>query len=487
MRRHSLPAIGAVILLMTTTACGGDYAADGGGPVFQDYGVNPEVDTTGDYRSTFALDVDTGSYTVTRGYLADGLLPDPSSVRTEEFVNYFSQDYRPPPEGLGIHLDATTTPFDRNPNTWVMRVGIQAAVVDDPDRPPANLTFIVDASGSMAGRNLEMVTAGLERLVDSLRPDDRVAIVTFSDDARLLLPMTTMTEPEPIRAAISALRPQRSTNVEAGLRTGYAHARERLRRDGLNRVILLSDGEANVGETDPEALAAQIAREAGRETQLAVIGVGRQTYNEVILEQFANNGNGFYAYLDTAQEAERLFVHDLTGTLQAVAMDAKVQVRFNPDAVASFRLLGYENRSLDHDDLRDDTVDGGEVGAGHAATALYEVTLPAGADLHRQAGLATVDVRWIDPSHREPVERRATLTAGDLTPSFDEAPVRLRQDVLVAAFAECLRGGPWSHQVSLPRLADEVSALSRWLPQDQRVSEFAELVDTAARLAHPAG
>jgi Ca-activated chloride channel homolog len=497
MKRITLALAAAVTLLVTASACSPAYDADraaspdhhrGPGPVFQDYGVNPVGVTAEENRSTFALDVDTGSYTVTRGYLNDGVLPDPASVRTEEFINYFDQDYPVPPDGIGIHVDGTPVPFLPDPAIRVVRVGLQGAAVDDAERRPVNLTIIVDTSGSMAGHNIQMVRGGLGRLVDSLRPDDAMAIVTFSTTAELRLEMTPATRKDRIRAVIAALEPQQSTNLEAGLRLGYRQAMAHLREDGLNRVVLLSDGVANVGETDPHRLAAQIAQEAGRSTQLVVVGVGRETYNEVILEQFANNGNGFYAYVDSVREAERLFVDDLTGTLQAVALDAKVQVTFNPETVSHFRLLGYENRQLAPEDLRDDTVDGGEVGAGHTVTALYEVRL------HEQvlrevarpwgdAPLATVDVRWIDPDHGEPRERGATITAAGLAPSWEQAPPRLRQDITVAAFAECLRHAPWSRHVSIAGVADHAWSLARTLPHDEQVSELARIARTAADLS----
>jgi Ca-activated chloride channel family protein len=490
--RH-ISAAAVLLLLLTLTACGGGGGyGEGGdrragdqpaGPVFRDYGVNAEVATAEENRSTFALDVDTGSYAITRAYLTDGVLPDPASVRTEEFVNSFPQDYPPPPHGIGIHLDGTPAPFLDHPDKRILRVGLQGAVVDPHARPAANVTLIVDTSGSMAGTNLELVRAGLGRLVDSLRPDDAVALVTFSTRARLLLPMTPMTRPGAIRAGIDALEPQQSTNLEAGLRIGYQHALANLREGGLNRVVLLSDGVANVGQTDPERLAHQIAQEAGTATQLAVIGVGRQTYDEVILERFANNGNGFYAYVDTVTEAERLFVHDLVGTLQAVALDAKVQVSFDRRAVSHFRLLGYENRLLGHDDLRDDTVDGGEVGAGHTVTALYEVTLSGSATRRGDAALATVQVRWRDPRDGAPMQRSTTLTSADLYPSFERAPVRLRQDIVVAAFAELLRGAPRSWQVSHAQLVTEADGLRRTLPDDGAIAELARLTSVAAELA----
>lgn len=506
MRRTTLTAVFAAALLASATACGvggdegsgaeplggapADVAApehaqdiDRAGPAFEDYGVNPDTATADDNRSTFALDVDTGSYTVARGYLNDGLLPDPAAVRTEEFVNYFGHDYQPPDEGIGIHVDGTPVPFLEDPGKRVVRVGLQAAVVDDADRQPANLTFVVDTSGSMAGENIEMVRVGLNRLLDSLRPDDAVAIVTFSTDADLRLPMTPMTEQAAIRDTVADLAPQEDTNLEAGLRIGYEHAHANLRRGGLNRVVLLSDGAANEGETDPQVLAEQIARAAGHTTQLLVVGVGRGTYDEVVLEQFADNGNGFYAYIDSVRESERLFVHDLTGTLEAVALDAKVQVTFNPDTVTRYRLLGFENRQIDDDALRDDTVDGGEIGAGHNVTALYEVTLPEGGEVSGDSPLATVDLVWVDPETDRPVERSVALTATDLAGSFQAAPERLRQDILVAAFAECLRDAPWSEHVSLAQVADNVDLVARDLPGDKQVADLAALTRTAADLA----
>lgn len=495
MRRTSLLAtVVAGALLLSATGCGsgtdqsgsdGHPAADhaGGGQRHQDYGVNPEQDTADEHQSTFALDVDTGSYTYTRGHLQDGLLPDPAAVRTEEFINYFPQDYPIPEEGIAVRVDGTGAPFLSDPAKRVMRVGLQAAAVDDEARQPANLTVIVDTSGSMAGYNLEMVNAGLTALLDALRPDDRVAIVSFSTEATLRLPMTAATEKAQIQQVLDGLEPQDSTNLEAGLRVGYQHARENLRTDGLNRVVLLSDGAANVGQQDPHELAEQIAQEAGRDTQLVVVGVGRQTYDEVVLEQFADNGNGFYSYIDTVREAERLFVHDLTGTLQFVALDAKVQVTFEPDNVTGFRLLGYENRQLDHDEFRDDTVDGGEVGAGHNVTALYELTLPEGGTPDPETLLATVTVRWLEPDTEQPVERSATLTAADLVDTFAQAPDRLRQDILVAAFAECLRDAPWAELVSLEQVADNAEVLAGSLTGDQMVAEFASLTRAAADLS----
>lgn len=497
MRRLWTTRVAVAVSGMTIalTGCGAEAPVDDADPApnypgpapdgqtFEDYGVNPRIATAEDSQSTFALDVDTGSYAVTLSHLTDGLLPDPASVRTEEFVNYFPQDYLPPPDGIGIHVDGAAVPFLTDPGTRVIRVGLQAAVVEGAARRPANLTLVIDTSGSMEGASLTMVRTGLHRLVDALGPDDRVAIITYSEDAAVRLPMTVRSEEAAIRRVIDDLEPQDSTNLEAGLQVGYGHALANLRNDGINRVILLSDGEANVGQTDPDALAEQIAQAAGHRTQLVVVGVGRQTYNEVVLEQFADQGNGFYAYIDTTAEAERLFVHDLTGTLQAVALDAKVRASFDPETVSHYRLLGYENRQVADDGLRDPGVDGGEIGAGHTVTALYEVTLPDGGRVGSSTHLATVTVTWTDPDRHEPVERSATLTTAELAASFDRAPLRLRQDILVAAFAEALRDAPWSARVSLAQIAAGVDALRTIAPDDRPLTELAGLTRTAADLS----
>lgn len=500
---HTKHVVGtATVLLLLATACGasgdavdsapvGGEAADyetgneAAGPpedrTFEDHGVNADVPTAEQNESTFALDVDTGSYAIARASLTDGYLPEPESVRTEEFVNYFAQDYPAPATGLGIHVDGTPVPWLTDPAKRIVRVGLQGATVAELDRQQANVTLVVDVSGSMEGAKLEMVKAGLGRLVDSLRPDDRLAIVTYSTDAELLLPMAPLTDAGRIREAIAGLRSQASTNLEAGLRIGYEHAKANVVQGAINRVVLLSDGVANEGQEDPDLLAAQIAQEAGDSTQLVVVGVGRDTYNDVILEQFADQGNGFYAFIDTPAEAERLFVEDLTATLQSVALDAKVQVTFNPEVVSHFRLLGYENRQLESDEFRDDTVDGGEIGAGHTVTALYEVALHEGVEVSDETALVTVEARWKDPATRSPAEDSAIVTAASLAPSFDLAPARLRQDALVAAFAEVLRGAPWAEHVSMGALAEHVGALSRTMPTDRKVAELATLVTSAYR------
>jgi Ca-activated chloride channel family protein len=330
------------------------------------------------------------------------------------------------------------------------------------------------------GDKLGMVKQALGRLVDSLRPDDRVGIVSYSSDAEVRLEPTPVSEGDTIRDVIDSLHTLSSTNVAEGLGLGYGQARANFRDGDLTRVILLSDGVANVGETDPGAIAEDIQEAAGDGIQLVTVGVGMGSYSDVVMEQLADKGDGFYAYVDTPEEAERLFVDDLTGTLTVVAREAKVQVTFDPETVTSYRLLGFENRQVDDDDFREDSVDGGEIGSGHTVTALYEVNLPEGGTGSADSPLATVDVRWLDPDSGDPLERTATLKAGDLVETFDEAPARLRQDILVAAFAESLRDAPWSDRASLVNVADNAERLVGALPDDEVVAEFVLLTRSAA-------
>ncbi|MEJ2736647.1 MAG: von Willebrand factor type A domain-containing protein, partial [Anaerolineae bacterium] len=367
---------------------------------FEDYGVNPFIDTEDDHLSTFALDVDTGSYTIARRYVQDGNLPPEDAVRVEEFVNYFEAGYDYPPQGqaFAIHVDGAPFPYSETERYQMMRVGIQGYAIPPDERKDVSLTFVIDVSGSMDRESrLELVKRALEMLVEQLRPSDSVGIVVYGSDARVVLESTSGAEARTILDAIYRLHPEGSTNAEAGLRLGYERANAAFNPGGINRVVLCSDGVANVGQTGPESIWDVISGYASEGITLTSVGFGMGNYNDVLMEQLADNGDGFYAYVDTLKEAERLFVHGLTGTLQSIAMDAKVQVDFDPAVVARYRLVGFENRAIADQDFRDDTVDAGEIGAGHSVTALYEVKL------HPEAGgrIATVHLRWQDPDTAE--------------------------------------------------------------------------------------
>ena len=396
------------------------------------------------------MDVDTASYTVARRYLQDGLFPPSEAIRVEEFVNAFDYNYAPPAsEAFAIHLEGAPSKFGEGKRLQLLRIGIQGRVIPDTDRKNAVLTFVIDVSGSMRKENrLELVKQALTLLVEQLRPEDKVGIVVYGSNARVVLPHTSIVNQEHILTAISLLAPEDATNAEAGLRIGYELALQNLNLDYINRVILCSDGVANVGLTDPDAILKEIRTYVKEGINLTTVGFGMGNYNDVLMEQLANNGNGSYAYVDTLDEAERIFVENLTGTLQVIAKDAKIQVEFNPETVSRFRLLGYENRRLKHEDFRDDTVDAGEVGAGHSVTALYEIKLYENA----VGKLATVSIRHKDPDTGQVTEVNESISTDVLKGSFEETTPSLQLAASVAEFAEILRGSFWAQEGSLEKV-----------------------------------
>ncbi len=281
--------------------------------------------------------------------------------------------------------------------SYIVRFGIQGYQVSEEDRKPASLTFVIDISGSMEMENrLGLVKQSLQLLVDRLRPSDTVAIVVYGSDAYVVLNPTSGEDRNRILEAIYSLHTEGATNAEAGLRLGYQLAYQAFRPGAINRVILCSDGVANVGVTGPDAILEEIRGYTETGITLTTVGFGMGNFNDVLMEQLADKGDGNYAYVDTLDEARRLFVDNLTSTLQVIAKDAKVQVDFNKEVVARYRLIGYENRAVADQDFRNDTVDAGEIGAGHHVTALYAVILNPGA----QGRLATVQLRWQDPQSR---------------------------------------------------------------------------------------
>jgi Ca-activated chloride channel family protein len=447
---------------------------------FEDYGTSPIIDTEDDHLSTFALDVDTGSYTIMRNYLNDGHLPPPDSVRVEEYINYFEQGYQQPSarQAFAIHLDGGPSPFTHTERYEMMRVGIQGYEVDDWDRKDVSLTFVIDVSGSMdMGNRLEMVKDSLELLVDELGRGDYVSIVVYGSDARVVLEPTPATDDREILSAINRLRTEGSTNAEAGLKLGYEMAMYAYNPDGINRVILCSDGVANVGQTEANAILDDVRGYVEEGITLATYGFGMDNYNDTFMEQLADNGNGFYAYIDDLDKAERLFVDDLTGSLQTIALDAKVQVDFNPEVVSRYRLVGYENRDVADEDFRNNSVDAGEIGAGHSVTALYEVKL------YREARgrVATVHLRWEDPDTHQVVEIEKDIYTGDFENDFHDTDPYFQRAVVVAEFAEILGESYWAEDSDLDEVYDEARRLEEYFGREDAMEEFVDLVKKARR------
>jgi Ca-activated chloride channel family protein len=447
---------------------------------FQTYGVNPFVDTAEDHLSTFALDVDTASYSVARRYVMDGNLPPADAIRVEEFVNYFEQDYAIPANvAFGLYADGAPSPYHYD-GTHILRFGVQGYEVSQAERKPAALTFVIDISGSMAQENrLELVKQSLQLLVDRLRPSDTVAIAVYGSEARVLLTPTSGEDRATILNAIYSLYPEGATNAEAGLRLGYAMAAQAFRPDGINRVILCSDGVANVGATSPDAILESIRGYAAEGITLTTVGFGMGNFNDVLMEQLADRGDGNYAYVDDLDEAQKLFVEDLTSTLQVIALDAKVQVDFNADTVALYRLIGYENRAVADSDFRNDAVDAGEIGAGHTVTALYAVRFRPGA----QGRIATVQLRWEDPQTHQTTEINGNFNTWDLAPTFENASPRYQLAVTVAQYAELLRHSPWAQGTSYRQILWHAAQLAETMPGDPDVQEFAFLVSRTTQIA----
>jgi Ca-activated chloride channel family protein len=447
---------------------------------FQDYGVNPYVDAREDHLSTFALDVDTASYSVARSYVNDGNLPPADAIRVEEFVNYFNQGYATPPDiAFGIYADGAPSPFNYD-GTYLLRFGIQGYRVPEWERKPVVLTFVIDVSGSMDQENrLGLVKQSLQMLVDRLNANDAVSIVVYGSNAHVALYTTNGSDRDTILNAIYALSPEGSTNAEAGLRLGYQIAMQAYRPEATNRVILCSDGVANVGATSPDEILNEVHGYVSEGVYLTTVGFGMGNFNDVLMEQLADNGNGNYAYVDTPDEAKKLFVDDLTSTLQVIARDAKVQVDFNPEVVSRYRLIGYENRDIADQDFRNDSVDAGEIGAGHSATAIYAVQFQPGA----QGRIATVQLRWEDPDTYEVHEINGNFNTWDLSGSFQEATPRYQLAILAAYYAETLRQSPWAQGISFSQIYSLAAPLLNTLPEDSDVYEFVNLVGRASQIA----
>jgi len=444
---------------------------------FEDYGVNPFLDTQDDHLSTFAMDVDTASYTVARNYLRDvNQLPDPDSVRSEEFINYFSVDYpSPTDDAFVIHLAAAPAPFGDDGH-YLLQVGLQGRYVALEDRQPAILTFVIDVSGSMAGdTRLGLVKESLTLLVNNLRDDDFVSIVTYADGAKIVLEPTSVYNREMILNRIDSLQTEGSTYAEAGLKLGYDVAKSVYRDEAINRVILLSDGVANVGETGPDSILNIVADHVSRGITLSTIGFGMGNYNDVLMEQLANDGNGNYHYVDEIREARRVFVHNLTSTLQVIAYDAKIQVDFNPDVTDRYRLIGYENRAVADDDFRNDTIDAGEVGAGHSVTALYELALEDNPD----GTIATVYIRYQDADTKEIVEVAKAITTSDLIQSLDETDPQWRLLAGVAELSELLRESYWAQDGSYTELLAWLEPLQVDMIDNGELIELIEMTHRA--------
>lgn len=420
------------------------------------YGTNPFVDTRRDHLSTFALDVDTASFTLAKNHLQNGQLPPPRAIRVEEFVNSLPQDYQPDPEEVfSVFCDGMPSVFGPS-GVELLRIGIKARELRPGERRPAVLTFAIDVSGSMAeSARLEIVKRALEVLVGSLASSDQVAIIGFAGQASLVLPHTQARHRDRILGALQSLAPLGGTNVEAGLELAYRVASDALSPGSLHRVLLLSDGAANIGARGPEEILKKVGVFAKRGIYLSTVGIGMGRYNDQMLERLANEGNGNYSYVGTVEDAVRIFSQNLPSLSEVLAEDAKIQVDFNPETVAHYRLLGYENRDIRDEDFRNDRVDAGEVGPGTTVTALYEIARrPAAA-----GPLGKVFLRFRDAATRQIVERDYPIPEGVVARRAGEAGPPLRLLAAAAELAELLRGSYYARNGSFGQVIAQLLGL----------------------------
>lgn len=432
------------------------------------------IDVRADRFSTFGLEVDTGSYTLARRYLTEGRLPPPETVRVEEWMNAFDYgDPSPTTDTFAMVVQGAPSPFGGldAAKRHVLRLGVKATDKVPTQSGPASLTFVVDVSGSMEGpERLGLVKESLGLLLGELRPEDSVALIVYGDRGEVVLPHTR--DKNEIREALDALVSHGSTNAEEGLILGYQEAEKAFRPNGVNRVILCSDGVANVGATGPDAILERVHEYAERGIELTTLGFGMGTFNDHLMEQLSDKGDGRYAYVDGLAEARRLLVEELAGTLMTVAEDTRAQVEWNPAAVRGYRLIGYENRAIPDAEFRYDSTDAGEIGPGHAVTALYEVELIEPIVPGRP--LAAWHIRYRDPATDRFVEQTRHLKPSDLSPTWSEAPPALQFAALTAAAARTAERGEVRR---LQRVVEPLGEVIRAAyPVDDRRTELVELL-----------
>lgn len=442
---------------------------------YQDPGLNLWTDTAQDKLSTFSVDVDTASYTIARRKLREGQLPPAAAVRTEEFVNYFRYNDPAPKNGpFAVSLEAAPSPFDSK--LTILRVGLKGQEAKGCDRKAVHLTFLVDTSGSMNSPDkLGLLKRSLRFLVDQLQPGDTVALSTYAGSVREVLAPTGMQRRAMIHDAIEGLSSGGSTAMASGLELAYKLAYQNKKAQSVNRIIVCSDGDANVGATKHGDMLSSIKKFADQGITLSTIGFGMGNYKDHRMEQLANKGNGNYFYIDSYSQAKRVFGAQLMGTLQVIAKDVKLQVEFNPGAVRRYRLIGYENRDIADQDFRNDKVDAGEIGAGHSVTALYELEISEPGQ-----SLATVRVRWKKPQGQVATEAAFAFDKRSMRSSFSASSPDFKRAVAAAALAENLRNSPFkkSWNISKARQIAQ-SALDKESPEEL---ELIELIETSAKL-----
>ena len=452
--------------------------------------------------STFSIDVDTASYSNVRRFLEqNGMLPPKDAVKLEEMVNYFSYDY-PTPENLDQPFSVNTemAPAPWNQNKYLLQIGLKGYEPELEDRPAANLVFLVDVSGSMQSQNkLPLLKKSLGLLVSQMTEEDRIALVVYAGSAGLVLDSTSGSEKRKILRAIENLEAGGSTHGSAGIKLAYEVAQDNIVDGGINRILIASDGDMNVGTTSVDALKDLIEEKRKSGIALTTLGFGTGNYNDAIMEQLADVGNGNAAYIDSLKEAQKVLVNEMHSTLLTIAKDVKIQIEFNPEFVAEYRLLGYENRLLNNEDFRNDKVDAGEIGAGHTVTALYEITpVGSGEELipnlrynsrtdvtlptEGNTEVAYVSLRYKEPEGSKSKEIGQPVLLKDRLDEFENGSDNLRFSSAVAGFAQLLRNSDYQGEITYENLLD-IARNSRGEDPNGYRSEFLSLVELAQSLS----
>ncbi|MGX6647338.1 vWA domain-containing protein [Maricaulaceae bacterium MS644] len=464
---------------------------------YEDVDANPVIAVAEEPVSTFSIDVDTASYARARRALQSGVLPPRDAIRPEEIINYFDYAY-PLPETsedpFRASVTVTETPW--NPHTQLMHIGVQGYDVLPDEQPRSNLVFLIDVSGSMASPDkLPLAIQGFRMMLSELRPDDTVAIAVYAGAAGVVLEPTPVSERGRIDAALDSLSAGGSTAGGEGLRLAYALAERNFDAEAVNRVILVTDGDFNVGVTSGERLEDFVARKRETGIYLSVMGFGLGNYNDALMQQIAQAGNGTAAYVDSLTEARRLLVEEASSTLFPIANDVKIQVEFNPARVAEYRLIGYETRALERSDFNNDAVDAGEIGSGHSVTAIYEIAAPGSEGLLLEplryqtaeaAGDPDGEFAFLRLRYKQPGEDESRLIETPVTDAdtraFAQAGDDVRFSVAAAAYAQLLRGDAYLNDFTFEDAADIARGARGADPFGYR-GEFLQLLSLAESAA----
>jgi len=447
--------------------------------------------------STFSIDVDTGSYTNTRSYLNMGKLPPADAIREEAFINYFDYQYQTPQnkgQPFSLSSEISAAPWDSQRH--LLRVAMKGYDIPASQRKPSNLVFLMDVSGSMNEANkLPLLVRSLSLLTANLTEQDSVSLITYAGNSSVVLKPTKGNQQQAILNALKSLTSGGGTYGESGIRLAYQQAKSAYIKDGVNRIILATDGDFNVGTTSIDALKQLVEEEKRNGISLTTLGFGRGNYNDAMMEQLANIGDGNHAYIDTLHEAKKVLSRQMSGTLQSIASDVKVQIEFNPNAVKEYRLIGYQNRLLKDEDFNNDAVDAGEIGAGHTVTALYELTLAGDTgqvdNLKYQQTLlptdsypeelAEIKVRYKLPGEKNSQRTSVTVKREQLQSDFSRTSSDFQFASAVAAFAQKLKDNKHLDGLSYRQIADIARNNRGSDPYNYR-GEFVTLVEIAESL-----